>query len=139
MNRLRLIGIVIALCLLGDASLAFANSVVAQFLFLVGRLTMRPRFIAVCSTLFVLSSAAASTAQAQDLCLDAAVNYAAGNGPNSVFAADLDGDNDADLAVANPLSDNVSVLKNNGDGTFAAAVNYMAESPADFAHRSGRG
>ncbi|MEW5701557.1 MAG: FG-GAP-like repeat-containing protein [Candidatus Zixiibacteriota bacterium] len=46
----------------------------------------------------------------------------------SVFAADLDGDDDSDLVVANYLSDNVSMLKNNGDGTFAAAVNYPAGS-----------
>ena len=44
--------------------------------------------------------------------------------PRSVFAADLDGDGDQDLAVANYGSNNVSVLKNNGDGTFASAVNY---------------
>ena len=42
----------------------------------------------------------------------------------SVFAADLDGDGKPDLAVANSGSNNVSALKNNGDGTFAAAVNY---------------
>ncbi len=67
---------------------------------------------------------------AQALCFDAAVNYAAGDGPSSVFVADLDGDNDADLAVANFNSANVSVLKNNGDGTFAAAVNYaVVDSP----------
>ena len=44
--------------------------------------------------------------------------------PASVCAADLDGDGDSDLAVANYGSNNVSILKNNGDGTFAAAVNY---------------
>ena len=44
--------------------------------------------------------------------------------PYSVCAADLDGDGDSDLAVANYSSNNVSILKNNGDGTFAAAVNY---------------
>jgi len=53
-----------------------------------------------------------------------AVNYGAGDGPRSVFCADLDGDTDLDLAVANNRSDNVSVLKNNGDGTFNSAVNY---------------
>jgi hypothetical protein len=55
-----------------------------------------------------------------------AVNYGAGDGPNSVFAVDLDGDGDSDLAVANYGSDNVSVLLNNGDGTFQPAVNYGA-------------
>ncbi|MGB3092519.1 MAG: C25 family cysteine peptidase, partial [Candidatus Zixiibacteriota bacterium] len=47
-----------------------------------------------------------------------AVNYEAGDSPYSVFCADLDGDSDMDLAVANAGSDNVSILKNIGDGTF---------------------
>ncbi len=55
-----------------------------------------------------------------------AVNYGAGVNPWSVFCADLDGDNDLDLAVANINGDNISILKNNGDGTFATAVNYGA-------------
>jgi hypothetical protein len=53
-------------------------------------------------------------------------DYGAGDGPYSVFCADLDGDGDLDLAVANQWSDNVSILKNNGDGTFQSAVNYGA-------------
>ncbi len=53
-------------------------------------------------------------------------DYAAGDNPRSVFIADLDGDGDNDLAVANEVSDNVSVLLNNGDGTFAPNVDYDA-------------
>jgi len=53
-----------------------------------------------------------------------AVNYGVGDGPNSVFCADLDGDGDLDLAIANYASDNVSILKNNGEGTFQAKVDY---------------
>ncbi|MFC1483469.1 LamG-like jellyroll fold domain-containing protein [Candidatus Neomarinimicrobiota bacterium] len=54
-----------------------------------------------------------------------AVNYGAGDGgPYSVTAADLDGDGDADLAVANDLVGNVLVLLNNGAGGFSDAVNY---------------
>ncbi len=53
--------------------------------------------------------------------------YAAGNGPHSVAVGDLDGVNGPDLAVANQFSgDDVSVLLNRGDGTFAAAVAYDA-------------
>jgi hypothetical protein len=60
-----------------------------------------------------------------------AVNYDVGNHPWSVFCADLDGDEDLDLAVANqgtwPYSiRSVSVLKNNGDGTFQTKVDYLA-------------
>ena len=54
-----------------------------------------------------------------------AVNYGAGNGSLSVFCADLDGDGDLDLAVAN-CGGNVYILKNNGDGTYQSAVNYTA-------------
>ena len=39
---------------------------------------------------------------------------------------DLDGDLDLDLAVANFLSGDVSVLLNNGDGTFATDITYGA-------------
>jgi len=71
---------------------------------------------------------AVSPGRGQELCFQPAVNYPAGATPVSVFAADLDGDGDADLAVAIEGSDNVSVLKNNGDGTFAAPMNYAAGS-----------
>jgi hypothetical protein len=46
--------------------------------------------------------------------------------PNFVAAGDLDGNGQADLAVANISSTNVSVLLGNGDGTFASAVTYSA-------------
>jgi hypothetical protein len=52
----------------------------------------------------------------------AAVNYAAGNTPRSVAAADFNGDGHLDLAVANQGSNNVSILLGNGDGTFAAPL-----------------
>jgi len=54
-----------------------------------------------------------------------AVNYSAGGCPTSVFCADLDGDSDIDLAVTNPWIDMVSILKNNGDGTFYLDSNYQ--------------
>ncbi len=57
------------------------------------------------------------------------VDYDAGEGLRSVFSADLDGDGDNDLAVANggfstSPGNTVSVLLNNGDGTFAPKVEY---------------
>jgi len=52
--------------------------------------------------------------------------YEAGDGPYSVFSADLDGDGDLDLATANAGTDNVSVLLNNGDGSFAPHSAYEA-------------
>ena len=44
--------------------------------------------------------------------------------PTGLAAADLDGDGDLDLATANRDSDNVAILLNNGDGTFAPPVPY---------------
>ena len=57
------------------------------------------------------------------------IYYRTGNSHRSVFCADLDGDNDQDLAVANPNSHSVSIFMNNGDGTFQGAVNYGADGP----------
>ncbi|RME27491.1 MAG: VCBS repeat-containing protein, partial [Candidatus Zixiibacteriota bacterium] len=69
---------------------------------------------------------ATTGAYAFDPMFQASIDYGVGDNPSSVFAADLDGDGDRDLAVANYWSHNVSILPNNGDGTFAAAVNYTA-------------
>ncbi len=52
--------------------------------------------------------------------------YDAGDGPFFVAIGDLDGVNGPDLTVANRFSDDVSVLLNQGDGTFASAVAYAA-------------
>ena len=57
------------------------------------------------------------------------VDYDAGEGLRSVFSADLDGDGDNDFAVANggfstSPGNTVSVLLNNGDGTFAPKLEY---------------
>jgi ankyrin repeat protein len=56
------------------------------------------------------------------------LEFGAGNEPYSVAVGDLDGDSDLDLAVANVYGANVSVLLNNGNGTFAADVLYGAGS-----------
>ena len=46
-------------------------------------------------------------------------------GPVAVAAGDLDGDGRPDLVTAN-TSGSVSVLRNRGDGTFRAKVDYAA-------------
>jgi len=53
--------------------------------------------------------------------------YPVGQWPYAIVAADLDGDGDVDLATANETSEYfayVSVLLNNGDGTFAPYLTY---------------
>jgi hypothetical protein len=58
------------------------------------------------------------------------VAYDAGGDPRGIFCADFDGDSYPDLAVTNFLSvapnwgNTVSILRNNGDGTFQMPVQY---------------
>jgi len=61
-----------------------------------------------------------------------AVAYVTGSGPTSIVAADFNGDGKPDLAIADFLTPNnskgpglVSILINNGDGTFANRVDYL--------------
>uniref|UniRef100_Q3AQB0 VCBS n=1 Tax=Chlorobium chlorochromatii (strain CaD3) TaxID=340177 RepID=Q3AQB0_CHLCH len=56
------------------------------------------------------------------------VDYAVGSGPVGTTSADVNGDGELDLIVANFQSDTVSVLKNNGDGIFATKVDYPTGS-----------
>src|SRR5205809_580740 len=50
---------------------------------------------------------------------------AVGDGPQTIVAADLDGNGVQDLAVTNYFSDNVTILRNNGSGKFT----HPASSP----------
>jgi hypothetical protein len=57
-----------------------------------------------------------------------------GGGPNSVVAADVNGDSHVDLMTADAYGDKVSVLLGNGAGGFGAAQNYAAgQDPASVA------
>ncbi|MGA1840144.1 MAG: FG-GAP repeat domain-containing protein [bacterium] len=61
------------------------------------------------------------------------INYSVGDSPKCIISDDLDEDGYLDLAVANSDSDsnNVSILINNGDGTFLVQANNLAWSRAD--------
>lgn len=54
------------------------------------------------------------------------VDYATGTNPFGITLGDVDGDGDLDIAVANAGTgvNTVSILKNNGDGTYATKVDY---------------
>ena len=62
------------------------------------------------------------------------VHYNTGAAPESVVTGDFNGDHKLDLAVANPNSNNVSILAGNGDGTFKPAVEYsVGQAPISAA------
>src|SRR5688572_9134572 len=81
--------------------------------------------ISTLSLLVLLGSAQTASAQSFQ---STPGTYSVGENPNSGAAGDFNGDGKLDLAIANVLHKNLSVLLNNGNGTFAGAVNY----PVDF-------
>ncbi|UKS30992.1 FG-GAP-like repeat-containing protein [Paenibacillus sp. HWE-109] len=59
----------------------------------------------------------------------ASVNYdVSGSLPLSVTSFDFDGDGNLDIATANYNSNNVSIMRGNGKGQFAAAIKYAVGS-----------
>jgi hypothetical protein len=64
----------------------------------------------------------------------AAANHGAGAFPVFVTSGEFNGDAKLDLAVANYVDNDVSVLLGNGDGTFAAAASYaVGDGPRSLA------
>lgn len=61
---------------------------------------------------------------AQTVSFSPAVNFAAGDGPNSVAIGDFNGDAKPDLAVANRFGSNASILLGDGTGSFGAATDF---------------
>jgi hypothetical protein len=55
-------------------------------------------------------------------------DYDVGTFPFGAYAAVLDTDDDMDLAVANRNSNNIGILLNNGDATFAAPSNFATDT-----------
>jgi hypothetical protein len=62
------------------------------------------------------------------------VSYVVGDAPVGALVADLDGERGPDIVTVNENGNNISVLLNNSDGTFADAVNYaVGASPSRVA------
>src|SRR5260370_15075148 len=86
--------------------------------------TQSKRMVLGCAGLVVSSALIATAAQAQDVSFIARRDFDTGLLPRSVAVDDFNGDGQQDLAVANNVSNNVSVLLGNGDGTFQAPQNF---------------
>jgi|GEM_PF-5986206 len=87
----------------------------------------RVRRLAVFSSLATVALAVTlSSAGYAQVCFEANQAFGVGVGPYSLTSADLDGDGDQDLVSANNSlgSNSVSVLLNQGNGTFAMHVLY---------------
>lgn len=56
--------------------------------------------------------------------LHSKVDYTTGSQPRGIVLLDLNGDGKTDIVTADYLANTVSVLLNNGDGTFATHVDY---------------
>ncbi len=76
--------------------------------------------------LFCIAFSAAMTASATTLGFQPAATYPVGTLPAGIAAGDFNGDGKLDLAVVNGGDGSVSILLDNGDGTFKAAMNFSA-------------
>jgi FG-GAP-like repeat len=83
------------------------------------RITLLRRHLAIAGAGCVLVGLFAAGAGAADPVFVAST-LAAGDGPHSIATTDLNGDRDADLAVANEGSDDVSIRLGDGAGGFGA-------------------
>jgi len=61
---------------------------------------------------------------ANDVSYSSYVDLPVGSGPVDVAVADIDQDGDRDIITSNFSSNNISVLRNNGGGTFAPHADY---------------
>jgi len=94
----------------------------------------RSRFVFLAAALALATLAGAGNLPGQTISFIARRDFGVGAAPTSVAVGDFNGDGAQDLAVANFGSNDVSVLRGNGDGTFQAAVNFgVGERPFSVA------
>src|SRR5260221_10131239 len=86
------------------------------------------RLVVVAVLVVGMLSSPARPAQAAGVSFASAGNYGVDRGPVTAVVGDFNGDGKPDLAVVNEststISSTVSVLLNNGNGSFANAVSY---------------
>ncbi|MBK7876017.1 MAG: VCBS repeat-containing protein [Planctomycetes bacterium] len=64
---------------------------------------------------------------------DPSTSYPVGSAPAGLAVLDCDGDGDMDIATANNGSDNIALLRNNGNGTFAPATFFDSTGFQEYA------
>ncbi len=73
---------------------------------------------------FTLGALGAISGVQADVLFNPQVSHAVGDGPGSVAVGDLDGNGKLDLAVANEISDDVTILLGTGGGGFVPSGTY---------------
>ena len=89
---------------------------------------MQIQMITMIAVVLAMNPAPPASGQCGHPLFHSAPRYAVGEAPYSGALGDLNGDGRLDMAVANYSGDDVSVLLNNGDGTFAPAGSRFAAS-----------
>jgi len=69
----------------------------------------------------------------QELDFGNATNYVVGEEPRSIVIQDFDGDSNLDIITSNKVTDNISLLIGNGDGTFNSQVTFdVGDAPNEI-------
>ncbi|MGA1867249.1 MAG: FG-GAP repeat domain-containing protein [bacterium] len=82
------------------------------------RIFIKSVFLFLLFSVYILSHVSKSVVEAEEIFFVRGNNYHVGHMPQSLAVADFNGDETADLAVANFWDNNCTIFLGNGDGTF---------------------